>query len=251
MTEEEQMDFLDAIEEVSPCGSMDWADVAKEHCDNGWHDRDPKHLRKKYQSLAKEAFKYKTSNPSISALLRRTQEVAKKVRVTIRAVDPSVEAGGIEAAMMGDAAALCADDVGYGSDITSVSDTSSSNNNKRNANASIKQKKAVNLDGPKPLRAARSKTPTPNPQALMMESFAKVQMANLKAEREQRHHERDQQQRQQNWLMRLVAMGTAAYIGSTNPNASGPLSHIIRDMVDMEKENKKATKEDDRKSERD
>lgn len=48
---------------------------------------------------------------------------------------------------------------------------------------------------------------------------------------------REEQRHTQDMWMHLIAVGAAAFIGRTNPNASGPLLDIIREVVGKKNEN--------------
>ena len=94
MFDDEVMCLLDTIEVVLPCGPKGWKTVENEHHKEGWPaSRTAPNLRKKWQSLLKDAVRYKTGDPDITEIQQRTREVGYKLQAVIRVKDPSVEGG--------------------------------------------------------------------------------------------------------------------------------------------------------------
>ena len=232
------MSLLDTIEETLPCGPEGWKLVSKLHMNEGWpHTRLPANLKKKWNSLIKDAFRYKTGDPNITDVQARTREVRYKLLGHIRAKDPSVEGGQLGEILNG--SNLPGDDkedvsVSEPNQTPNIATTSSLSSS---ASATTARKK-IKLDGAKPMvnQGSRSSHCGSTANSSVLESLAAAQIQHLKE--------------QNDMILKVAALGAMAFMGGGQggqESMQDTMKELVASILTKDKKNEEYKEKETKK----
>ena len=224
LKDNEMLSLLDTIEDHTPYGHPVWDKVNDAHVANGYHDRGGDALCRRYGEFIKKASNMPTGDGNITAFLKRTREVATKLRQWLRASDPSDEAildGDVVEHFEG-ATSVVAAQV-QGKEDGSMLDVSSDFDEevaKKLSSSSSGPKQQLVIKRASGLSSAKKEKGTKT----VFDAVTAIHMAQLEYQRE----ERKERHLQNKMLMKLVGLGIAAFVNGSDRK---PSNQIVRNII--------------------